>query len=68
MRTHQCGDYVSCVCGIAVKYGVDVVVIDICHGGATVRFPCNKPLHRDMKVTRDQSGKRFKVRNIMHKN
>lgn len=61
MRTHECGHYISCVCAIAVRYGDDVIVIDMCSGGATVRFPSNKLLHEEMKVTRDQSGKIFKV-------
>ena len=61
MRTHQCGSYVSCVCAIAVRYGDDVVVIDMCHGGATVRFPRKKPLNPAMTVTRVASGNNFKV-------
>ena len=61
MRTRVCNARVSCICAIAVRYGDDVVVIDTCRGGVTVRFPSNKPLNPAMKVTRVGSGKNFHV-------
>eukprot|EP00111_Clytia_hemisphaerica_P003526 TCONS_00010074-protein len=61
MRTHVCNGRVSCICGIAVRYGDDVVTIDMCRGGVSVRFPSKKPLNPAFKVTRVGSGRNYNI-------
>ena len=50
MRTHECTTTISCICGIAVRYEDDVIVLDTCRGGLTPRFPSKKKLNPAMKV------------------
>jgi len=61
MRTHVCNGRVSCICAIAVRYGDDVVIIDMCRGGVSVRFPSRRKLNPAMKVTKVGSGRNFNV-------
>eukprot|EP00111_Clytia_hemisphaerica_P003538 TCONS_00010109-protein len=50
MRTFQCGTSVTCICGIAIRYGDDVIILDTCRGGLTPKFPSKKKLNPAMKI------------------
>lgn len=61
MRTHVCNRRVSCICGIAVRYGDDVIALDMCRGGLKLTFPSRKPLNPSMKVSKIGTGKNFRI-------
>ena len=48
MRTR--GQPYSFICGIAVRYGEDVIILDGCSRKFTIDFPNKQPLNPSMKL------------------
>lgn len=48
MRTK--GSPFSVICGIAVRYGEDVIILDGCKGKFDIDFPNKQPLNPSMKL------------------
>ena len=68
MRTWQCGS-VTCNCGIAVREGDDVIVLDMCFDGIPrLRFASKKTPSEGTFVKRDPTGKSFVVSEAMLSN
>ena len=61
MRTRIYWGKYSTICGLAIRYGDDVVVLDGCQGRThEINFPSKKPLNPAMKVVK-KSAKEFQV-------